>query len=324
MSTNNAYLIGGRGASGRRKKLWLLICVGIAMLLGVGQVFVAYADPGDLDPTFDLDGKVTTNFTGYPDEANAIAIQADGKIVGSATATPTSCPIQFADIPPGNPFQAYARCLACRGIVSGYPCGGPGEPCNTNNDPYFRPGNPVTRGQVSKMVSLAAGFNDPVMGQTFEDVPTNHSFYAHIEEMALRGVITGYPCGVLIGDPCVPPENRSYFHPGAPASRAQLTKIVANSAGFQEPVVGQKFEDVPPTAVFYPYVERIASRSIIGGYPCGGVGEPCVPPDNRPYFRPQNNVTRAQTAKVVANTFFPGCNTPGRPAAPPAEYRRPR
>jgi len=40
------------------------------------------------------------------------------------------------------------------------------------------------------------------------------------------------------------------------------------------------------------------------------VGEPCVGPGNRPYFRPYNNVTRAQTAKIIADSFFPNCQTP--------------
>ena len=64
--------------------------------------------------------------------------------------TPTPCPVQFNDVPVGSTFYDYIRCLACRGIVSGYPCGGPGEPCP---GAYFRPGNNVTRGQVSKIVS---------------------------------------------------------------------------------------------------------------------------------------------------------------------------
>jgi uncharacterized delta-60 repeat protein len=46
------------------------------MLLGV-----ALAAPGDLDPTFSGDGKVTTRFPGGTNEAQGMAIQADGKVV---------------------------------------------------------------------------------------------------------------------------------------------------------------------------------------------------------------------------------------------------
>ena len=51
---------------------------------------------------------------------------------------------------------------------------------------------------------------------------------------------------------------------------------------------------------------------VMAGYPCGGDNEPCVPPGDRPYFRPGNPLTRGQTSKIVANTFFPECNPPLR------------
>jgi hypothetical protein len=40
------------------------------------------------------------------------------------------------------------------GAINGYPCGSlPSEPCDAENRPYFRPGNPLTRGQTSKVAS---------------------------------------------------------------------------------------------------------------------------------------------------------------------------
>jgi uncharacterized delta-60 repeat protein len=47
----------------------------------------AAAPPGDLDTTFDVDGKVTTDFAGARDDALAVAIQGDGKIVAAGLAT---------------------------------------------------------------------------------------------------------------------------------------------------------------------------------------------------------------------------------------------
>ncbi len=70
------------------------------------------------------------------------------------------------------------------------------------------------------------------------------------------------------------------------------------------------FQDVPPHSPFHDYVGRLASRGYMNGYPCGGPGEPCMPPGNLPYFRPNNNATRGQTSKIVANTFFPDCQAP--------------
>jgi len=215
--------------------------------------------------------------------------------------TATLCPIQFSDVPNGSPFYPYVRCLACRGIVNGYP------------DGTFRPNNDVTRGQLSKMVSNSAGFSEPHTTQTFQDVPVGSTFYIYIERMFSRGYVSGYPCGGIY-TPCIAPTNLPYFLPNAPATRGQIAKIVSNGAGYTDPPVGQQFEDVAPGSPFYPYIYRLATRGIISGYPCGSVPtEPCVPPTNRPYFRPTNLTTRGQASKIVSDTFFPGCQVPRRP-----------
>ena len=67
---------------------------------------------------------------------------------------------------------------------------------------------------------------------------------------------------------------------------------------------------MPPTNPFWQWIEQLAGRGVISGYTCGGVGEPCVPPGNRPYFRWGAPATRSQMAKIAANTFFPNCATP--------------
>ena len=224
-------------------------------------------------------------------------------------ATSTPCSLQFTDAPLDSTFYSFIHCLACRGIVNGYPCGGPAEPCiPPANDPYFRPGHIVTRGQLAKIVSSSAGFQEPVTAQTFEDVPPGSTFYDFTERLVSREVMSGYPCGGP-AEPCVLPANRPYFRPNATATRGQLAKIMSNSANFQEPPTGQTFEDVPPSSTFYDFIQRLAVRNVMLGYPCGGPAEPCLPPGNLPYFRPSNNVTRGQTTKIVANTFFPACQT---------------
>ncbi len=233
-------------------------------------------------------------------------------VAGSPSPTPTQCAVTFNDVPSSNIFYPYIRCLVCLGIVSGYPCGSPGEPCPGL---YYRPNNQVTRGQLAKIVAQSAGFIDPVAStqQTFEDVPTGYSVWSSIERVSGHGIISGYPCGG-VNEPCVPPLNRPYFRPGSNATRAQISKIVGISAGFQEavPSAQQTFEDVPGTSTFWVYIERMAGRGVIGGYPCGSPGEPCVAPLNRPYFRPNNNATRGQISKITSLAFFPGCNPPSR------------
>jgi hypothetical protein len=232
--------------------------------------------------------------------------------VPSHTPVPTAtvCAVTFNDVPVGSTFYDYIRCLACRGIVGGYPCGGPGEPCP---GAYYRPGNNVTRGQVSKIVSEAAGLTDPVPSaqQSFEDVPPSGTFWLWIERLSSRGIIGGYPCGGPF-EPCVAPANRPYFRPNNQVTRGQLAKIVSGAAGYTETPTGQTFEDAPPGSTFYLWIERVASRGIVGGYPCGGPFEPCLPPGNHPYFRPFNQATRGQMSKIAAAAFFPACQTPAR------------
>jgi len=63
------------------------------------------------------------------------------------------------------------------------------------NRPYFRPYKDVTRGQLSKITSGAAGWTATPTAQTFEDVPPGSTFSLWIERMAARGIIGGYPCG---------------------------------------------------------------------------------------------------------------------------------
>jgi hypothetical protein len=242
--------------------------------------------------------------------------------IGTPTASPTVCPLQFEDVPQSNDvssFYPYVRCLACRGIVGGYPCGGNNpetglpEPCGETDSPYYRTANLITRGQISKMVSEASGLNASPGPQIYEDVAADSPFFVWINRLSAAGVMGGYPCGSP-GEPCED-GNRPYFRPGANASRGQMAKIVSNAAGFDEPVSSHSFEDLPPSnspSSYYKYAERLFVRGIVGGYPCGGAGEDCGP-EARPYYRPGHPVTRGQAAKIVANTFFPNCQSPARP-----------
>jgi beta propeller repeat protein len=229
----------------------------------------------------------------------------------SATATPTAtpppsatpspsptCSVSFNDVPPGSTFYDYVQYVACRAIVSGYPCGGPGEPCP---GAYYRPNNNTTRGQITKMVVVGSAWpiQTPTV-PTFEDVPAGSTFYDYIETAYAHAILAGYPCGGP-GEPCVLPGNRPYFRPNNNTTRSQLTKIIvgAKAWGQLTPTV-PTFEDVPADNTFYGFVERAVEKAILNGYPCGlDPSEPCLPPGNRPYFRPYNNATRGQLAKIL-------------------------
>jgi hypothetical protein len=203
---------------------------------------------------------------------------------------------RYYDVAPTSTFYEFIECMATRGIISGYA------------DNTFRPNNNVTRGQLAKIVSNSAGYAEPPGAQMFEDVPPGSPFYDWVQRLASRGHISGYACGGA-DEPCIPPSNLPYFRPNTNTTRGQISKVVSNAAGFTGDPTGQSFEDVPVTNTFYVWIERLASRGIMSGYNCGGPGEPCGP-QNLPYFRWQNNATRGQSSKIVANSFFPGCQNP--------------
>ena len=65
------------------------VVVGRTDATGTNRDFgvVRYTDEGKPDTRFDGDGIVTTDFAGQPDQANAVAVQPDGKIVVAGQAT---------------------------------------------------------------------------------------------------------------------------------------------------------------------------------------------------------------------------------------------
>jgi hypothetical protein len=162
--------------------------------------------------------------------ANITRGQAAKIVAISATLTDTS-PLDrqtFEDVPSSHPFWLPIERLAAHGMINGYDCGAPSEPCNTNHQPYFRAQNNVTRGQLAKIVSNAAGFRDTPASQTFEDVPPSHPFYLWIERIATRNVISGYRCGAPPAGPC-DGQNRPYFLPSNLITRGQAAKIDSNT-----------------------------------------------------------------------------------------------
>lgn len=89
--------------------LILTLAVGVAM--GLGMV-IAYAADGDMDPFFGGgDGLVTTNFHNTSDDARAVAIQDDGKIVVVGTTHITGTNYNFSVAryhPDGSPDKTFS------------------------------------------------------------------------------------------------------------------------------------------------------------------------------------------------------------------------
>ncbi len=80
----------------RRATLLVIALLVMVAAMVVGYTTKAYAAPGNLDPSFDSDGKVTTNFANGSDIGTGFAIQEDGKMVVAGYAPTGSTGYDFA------------------------------------------------------------------------------------------------------------------------------------------------------------------------------------------------------------------------------------
>lgn len=122
----------------------------------------------------------------------------------------------------------------------------------------------------------------------FSDVPSDMWAARYIQDLACRGVVSGYSDGT--------------FRPQSPTTRAQLVKMVVLIAGL--PLLNPdtpSFSDVGPSHIFYRYVETAHAHNLINGY-------------NDDTFRPDASVSRAQVAKIVVLSKGWNLQVPARPA----------
>ena len=179
----------------------------------------------------------------------------------------------FVDVPTNNPFASWINDLATQnlssgtGIINGYQ--------QADTTLLFKPGNTTNRGQVCKIVVLAAGWTlvSPP-NPTFSDVPANSPYYTFVETAVAHNVVSGYADGT--------------FRPFNNVTRGQTAKMIVLSRGWTviTPPTPH-FIDVSQSNPFYGFIETAYSHGIINGYSDGT-------------FRPGNSVTRGQLAKMVS------------------------
>ncbi len=133
------------------------------------------------------------------------------KIVVLAFAIPinTKGGPHYTDVAPRDPFYGFIETASNRGLISGY------------SDHTFRPGDNVTRGQLSKIVVNAAivaygwSLRNP-QTPSFSDVHVTDPFYKYVETAICHVIIGGYADHT--------------FLPANNATRAQISKIVCLAA----------------------------------------------------------------------------------------------
>jgi hypothetical protein len=193
---------------------------------------------------------ITVSLTG---SWSASAATPQGKGAGKTVqqAPSVTCPSGqcFADVVPGSTFYDFVNHIYLDSIVTGYACGGAGEPCDGSNRPYYRPGAGVTRGSMSKFVDLAR----PKAGLVIDAKAANGEYFA------LAGFRDAPGTNGFDGDAAILAVNSGsgldVTHP-SPAVRAMGTGA-ANSIGIfasSSTSQGGRFETSIPATQYGIYI----------------------------------------------------------------------
>jgi S-layer family protein len=229
------------------------VCPGDWFFPYVSNLTTLNAISGYPDGTFRPNNQITRG------QIMKVIVQALG-IGGTPPAAAT-----FADVPTSNGFFAWVEIGAAHGVTGGYPCGGPGEPCDGQQRPYFRPNASVTRGQIAKMIVNGKGWTRYTPSSpTFRDVSTNSTYFGYVERVANYGVIAGYPCGGP-GESCP----GVYFRPSGTTTRAQGSKIIDVARTLTTPpptstAVPSSTPVPPPVGCVFLPADNIWHRNIAG------------------------------------------------------------
>lgn len=254
---------------------WLLaIGLALAMRAGTANANAGGPLPGSTSSTAVLPGSTLGqpgSPVSQPDQSTESSI-----VAGVPLTTPVPCILPFYDVQESDYYYQAVKDLYCHGAISGY------------GDGTFRPDTNLTRAQICKIVVLALDI--PLytpQKPSFEDVPTDNTFYTYIESYWHAA---GGNCS----------DCSTTFRPYSDTTRGQLAKIIVLAACwpiYTPPV--PTFSDVPISNPFYQYIETAYDKGIISGYADAT-------------FRPFNNITRGQVSKVVYRAILegPACAAP--------------
>ena len=122
-----------------------------------------------------------------------------------------------------------------------------------------------------------------LQGAAFLDVPTDYLFYDVTGKISARGITLG--CGS--GNYC----------PESPVTREQMAAFIIRALGVPNPPQPsqQRFADVPPSNIFYAFIEEMAARGIAVG--CGANEQ------GQPIYCPSEPVTREQMAAFLVRAL---------------------
>jgi len=179
----------------------------------------------------------------------------------------------FTDVSPSHWAYDFIEQIKYYGIVSGY------------GDGTYGPENNLKRSQFTKIIvesmlkwEIIDSIDTYVPG-TFTDVDSSY--------WAADYIMTAYNHGVVSG------KGDGTFDPEGLARRSHIVKMVVEAFNIPiVPYVPGTFTDVDSSYWAADYIMTAKENDIISGYI----------EDNT--FRPENNATRAQIAKIIYNVYY--------------------
>ena len=191
----------------------------------------------------------------------------------------------FSDIPNNHWAKNEIKYLADKDLVKGF------------KDNTYNPDSHITRAQFLTMINNALGLSDQlvVSDLDFDDVSKDDWHYEEIAKAVERGFVNGHS------------ENR--FAPDIPISREQAATMVVRAFDLGKAKGSMKFLDRGKISSWArDYVNVVSESGYLVGYPDGN-------------FRPDLNITRAQSATIVYRLLTG--DVADIPEPPKAEAKKP-
>lgn len=170
--------------------------------------------------------------------------------------------IYFADLSSSHWAYDNIMNLVDTKVVSGY------------SDNTFKPDNAVSREEFVKMLLLATDNYEKGFNSAFGDVPNDSWYYTYVSCAYNKGIVQGI--------------SEQYFGSGVKISRQDAAVMICRALGIEAENVNETvfpdFEQVSEYA--QSAVSTLYERGIVSG-------------DEKGYFNPKNNITRAEVSKIL-------------------------
>lgn len=180
---------------------------------------------------------------------------------------------QFSDVPNSSPFYDAVNIMRLWSITSG---------CSATD---YCPAAPVTRGQMAVFI-IRALYGDSFTIQNvpyFTDVPATHPLFAYVQKLRELGITAGCSANTFCPDGNVTRGEMAVF-----LVRGKLTSLHQDNFPFPQTAY---FTDVPPTHIFYKFVQKLRELGITSG--CGATT-----------YCADSAVTRDQMATFIVRSFL--------------------